>query len=49
MFVFPDFDLRALEQARVVHVAEAALKTAPRTLTTVRNPRSAGGPNDFSS
>lgn len=47
--LFPDFDLRALEKPRVVHAAEAALPNAPRTLTSVRNPRSAGGPHDFSS
>jgi len=46
---FPDFDLRAWEKPRVVQVAEAALATAPRAITSARNPRSAGGPQDFSS
>lgn len=44
-----DFDLRAFERPRIVHLAEAALSTEPRSITTARNPRSAGGPNDFSS
>ncbi len=49
MFLLPDFDLRAVERPRVVHVAEAVVATEPRTLTSVVNPRSAGGPHDFSS
>lgn len=49
MFFPLDFDLRALERPRVVHIAEAALSSAPRTLTAVTNPRSAGGRHDFSS
>jgi len=49
MLLLPDFDLRTFEQPRVVHAAEAALTQAPRALTSVRNPRSAGGPHDFSS
>ena len=44
-----DFDLRAFERPRVVHIAEAALATEPRSITTAINPRSAGGPHDFSS
>lgn len=44
-----DFDLQAFERPRIVHIAEAALSTEPRSITTARNPRSAGGPNDFSS
>ncbi len=44
-----DFDLRAFERPRIVHIAEAALSREPRSITTARNPRSAGGPNDFSS
>lgn len=44
-----DFDLRAYERPRVVSAAEVALAHEPRTLTSVRNPRSAGGPHDFSS
>lgn len=43
------FDLAAHEKPRVVHNAEIALTLAPETLVKVRNPRSAGGPNDFSS
>ena len=44
-----DFALKAFERPRIVHIAEAALTTEPRTITSVVNPRSAGGPNDFSS
>lgn len=44
-----DFDVRAFERARVVQAAEVSLSHAPRALTSVRNPRSAGGPHDFSS
>ncbi|MDI1251459.1 MAG: alginate lyase family protein [Lacunisphaera sp.] len=43
------FDLQAFERPRIVHIAEAALTSEPRSITTARNPRSAGGPNDFSS
>lgn len=49
MLLLPDFDLRAFEQPRVIHAAEAALSQPSRTLTSVRNPRSAGGAHDFSS
>ncbi len=49
MLFFPDFDLAAHERPRVVHIAEAALGTEPRALTSARNPRSAGGAHDFSS
>ncbi len=44
-----DFDLRAFDRNRIVHVAEAALKDEPRTITSAINPRSPGGPHDFSS
>jgi hypothetical protein len=44
-----DFDLRAYERPRLVHLAEAALSAEPRSITSVINPRSAGGPHDFSS
>ncbi len=44
-----DFDLSAFERTRIVHVAEAALASEPRSITTAVNPRSAGGPHDFSS
>jgi len=49
MWLLPDFDLRAFERPRVVHLAEAALANEPPTITSAVNPRSAGGPNDFSS
>lgn len=44
-----NFDLRAAELPRVTAAAEVALAHEPRSLTSVRNPRSAGGPHDFSS
>lgn len=43
------FNLAAHELPRVVPLAEAALGAQPVTLTAVANPRSAGGPHDFSS
>lgn len=49
MFALPDFDLRALEQPRIVHLAEAALPGRPETIVSRVNPRSAGGPHAFSS
>src|SRR5882724_3152994 len=49
MLFFPDFDLAAYEKPRIEHVASAALVAAPRSLTSAVNPRSAGGPHDFSS
>lgn len=47
--VFPSFDLAAHEQPRLVRNAEAALAAEVKTITAVRNPRSAGGRHDFSS
>lgn len=49
MWFLPDFDLRAFERPRVVQVAEVAVANEPRTITRAVNPRSAGGPHDFSS
>ena len=49
MFALPDFDLRALEQPRVVHIAEAFVSAPPHAITSAVNPRSPGGPHDFSS
>ena len=43
------FDLREFERARAVALAEAALASEPRAITSAVNPRSAGGPHDFSS
>ena len=43
------FDLRTFERPRILHIAEAALATEPRMITSAANPRSAGGPHDFSS
>jgi hypothetical protein len=43
------FNLAAHEQPRVLPLAEAALGVQPISITAVRNPRSAGGPHDFSS
>lgn len=49
LLLLPSFDLAAHERSRIEPVAAAALAAEPRTITSVRNPRSAGGPNDFSS
>ena len=49
MLLLPHFDLPIYEQPRIEHVASAALEAAPRTITSVVNPRSAGGVHDFSS
>jgi hypothetical protein len=49
MLFFPDFDLQQFEKPRIEQVASAALEAAPRSVTTAVNPRSAGGPHDFSS
>jgi Alginate lyase len=43
------FDLAAYERPRVVAEAESVLALQPRTIVTVINPRSAGGPHDWSS
>lgn len=43
------FSLSAQELPRVVSLAEAALGTQPVSVTAVANPRSPGGPHDFSS
>lgn len=47
--VIPQFNLFAYEQPRVVHEADRYLSMEPRTIVTVVNPRSAGGPHDWSS
>ncbi|HTQ30465.1 MAG TPA: alginate lyase family protein [Opitutaceae bacterium] len=49
LLLLPHFDLQAHEKARVVALADAALHHEPRTITSVINPRSPGGPHDFSS
>ena len=43
------FDLATHERPRVLRLADAALDAEVRTITSVVNPRSAGGPHDFSS
>jgi len=43
------FDLQGFERERVVAAAEAAMHNEPRAITSAVNPRSAGGPHDFSS
>jgi len=47
--VLPHFDLAAYEKPRVVQQAGAALAAEVKTITAARNPRSAGGPHDWSS
>jgi Alginate lyase len=43
------FDLASYERARLVKLADAALSVEPKTITSAVNPRSPGGPHDFSS
>jgi hypothetical protein len=47
--VLPHFDIATHEKPRLVQTAEASLTAEPKTIVTVRNPRSAGGPHDWSS
>jgi hypothetical protein len=47
--VLPHFDLASYEKARVVAEADSVLSLEPRTIVTAVNPRSAGGPHDWSS
>jgi hypothetical protein len=49
LLTLPHFDLAAYERPRLVQEADASLAAAPRTITAAVNPRSAGGPHDFSS
>lgn len=49
LLLLPHFDLATAEKGRVQHNADAALPHPPRTIVAARNPRSAGGPHDFSS
>jgi hypothetical protein len=49
VLLLPHFDLKSYERARVLPAAEAALQAEPSTITSVANPRSPGGPHDFSS
>ena len=49
LLLLPHFNLQNYERARVVALADAALHHQPRTITSVINPRSAGGPHYFSS
>ncbi|HEX6814404.1 MAG TPA: alginate lyase family protein [Gemmatimonadaceae bacterium] len=44
-----DFDLAVYEGPRILRLAGAALSNQPRSITSAINPRSAGGPHDFSS
>lgn len=43
------FDLAAHERPRILRLAHAALENPPRSIVSTINPRSAGGPHDFSS
>ena len=47
--LLPGFDLATHEKPRILQRAGTALAAAPATIVTARNPRSAGGPHDFSS
>ncbi len=48
-FALLSFNLAAHELPRVVPLAEAAIGVQPVSITAVANPRSPGGPHDFSS
>jgi Alginate lyase len=43
------FNLFAYERPRLIREADAALRLRPKTIVAVVNPRSAGGPHDWSS
>ncbi|HEY7877268.1 MAG TPA: alginate lyase family protein [Gemmatimonadaceae bacterium] len=43
------FDLQEIERPRVLRLAESALANDARAITSATNPRSRGGPHDFSS
>ena len=45
----PAVDLATIDRERILLAANRALAISPVTITATRNPRSAGGPNDFSS
>jgi hypothetical protein len=49
VLTLPGFDLSAYERPRLVQAAEVSLAAEPKTIVAARNPRSAGGPQDFSS
>ena len=43
----PALDVAAIDRERILTAATAALAQGPLSITTVRAPRSTGGPNDF--
>ena len=45
----PAIDVKQLDRARVIAAADKYLAEEPITITASKNPRSAGGPHDFSS
>lgn len=45
----PHFNLSAYEKPRLIQEAESVLGLQPKTIVTAVNPRSAGGPHDWSS
>jgi hypothetical protein len=49
LIALPHFDLRAYERPRLVKEADSVLAVPPKTIVTAVNPRSAGGPHDWSS
>lgn len=49
LLALPHFDLAAAEKPRLVREAESVLDLEPKTIVTAVNPRSAGGPHDWSS
>jgi Alginate lyase len=49
LLALPHFDLAAYERPRLVQAAAVSLIAEPKTITAVVNPKSAGGPHDWSS
>lgn len=49
LVALPHFDLAVYEKPRLVQAAEVSLAAQPKTIVAARNPRSAGGPHDWSS
>lgn len=49
VLALPSFDLAAYERPRLIQQADSVLTLEPKTIVTAINPRSAGGPHDWSS
>jgi hypothetical protein len=49
VLALPSFDLAVYERPRLIQEADSVLAMEPKTIVTAVNPRSAGGPHDWSS